>query len=382
MRKGAKLFIVYLVVFVGPFSSFAQNKRDCLAWDYVVGGAQQANQSYKFSKLAFLVNSPALAAKSLDSAIFYIEGAIRSIDTALVLASDSELMGKDYANIAKKYAVNSYKLLKACRQTADANVKYSYGKQATFYSANAVTDAYHASFYFKNCKTGGDEKEVKEEKKDTAAAMAKKQVTKLDVDQKLFALLDGQLQQKTEEDKKTLAKLNEELKTLKDPAKIARTKEEIKKLEKEEAELEAKDKNAKEKLSAINTQIDERDKNGSTDAKPDETIFSKSMKRPADEWDKDVVMDGELPMGLVYQIQIGYYKNLIVSEVFRGLTPIMGKTVPGGGVSYSIGMFEKLADAQQAKNYVRSIGLTDAFVIAAYNGKKVSIAEAAKLEKK
>src|ERR1700752_2825513 len=107
--------------------------------------------------------------------------------------------------------------------------------------------------------------------------IAKKQVTKLDVDQKLFALLDHQLQQKTEEDKKSIAKLNEELKTLKDPAKIVRTKEEIKKLEKEEAELEAKDKNAKEKLSTINTQIDERDKKGNAEVKPDETIFSKNM---------------------------------------------------------------------------------------------------------
>jgi hypothetical protein len=87
-------------------------------------------------------------------------------------------------------------------------------------------------------------------------------------------------------------------------------------------------------------------------------------------------------MGLIYQIQIGYYKNLIVSEVFRGLTPIMGKTMPNGGVTYAIGMFEKSADAQQAKTYVKSLGLTDAFIIVSYNGKRITLAEAARLEKK
>ena len=106
------------------------------------------------------------------------------------------------------------------------------------------------------------------------------------------------------------------------------------------------------------------------------------MKRPADEWDKEIQLDAELPMGLVYQVQIGYYKKLNVGEIFRGLTPIMGRTMPGGGISYSIGMFEKIADAQQAKAYVKSIGLADAFVVASYDRKKITLPEAAKLEKK
>jgi len=146
--------------------------------------------------------------------------------------------------------------------------------------------------------------------------------------------------------------------------------------------LELRDKDAKAKLDSINVQIDKRDKNKASDAKPEETVFSKSMKRPADQWDKDILLDTELPMGLVYQVQIGYYKTLNASEIFRGLTPIMGKTMPNGGISYSIGMFEKVADAKQARDYVKSIGLADAFVIASFDRKKITIAEAAKLEKK
>ena len=376
MRRFRSLFIACYFVCLIPLYSFSQKKDNCRSRELVIEGAQLADQSYSFSKQAYFAGNAYVATKNLDTAMLFIEQAILNIDSAIALALDSELMAKDYAAVAKNYAARSCKLLKRCQQEINNHIKTDLAKQATFLSANATIEAYHASFYFKNCK------QHKEVKKDTEVAPIPKQVTKLDIDQTLFALLDEHLHEKTEEDKKELIKLTTELKTVKDPAKAEKIKEEIKKIEHEEAQLEQKDKNAKVKLDSINAQIDKRDNNNATTTKPQETIFSKSMKRPADNWDKDVQIDVELPMGLIYQVQIGYYKNLIVSEVFRGLTPIMGKTMPNGGVTYAIGMFEKGADAQQAKAYVKSLGLTDAFVIASYNGKKVTLPEAAKLEKK
>jgi hypothetical protein len=376
MNKHVHFFIIYLTVLYAPFICFSQKEASCLARQYIIQGAQLANQSYTYSKLAFFVNSKNLAAKNIDSAIISIEQSINAIDSAIILASDSELMALDYSNIAKKFAKRSYKYLKAYSQTTNLDLKQDLAKQSTFYAGNATTDAYHASFYFKNCK-------MKEEKKETPVVNTQpKKPTKLDIDQTLFALLDEHLHEKVEEDKKEVLKLTSELKTVKDPVKSEKIKEEIKKIEKEETQLELKDKNARVKLDSLNAQIDKRDKNKSVEVKPEETVFSKSMKQPIDNWDDEIQLDAELPMGLVYQVQIGYYKKLNVGEIFRGLTPIMGKTMPGGGISYSIGMFEKIGDAEQAKNYVKSIGLADAFVIASYDRKKITLPEATKLEKK
>ena len=377
MKKQFYLYTTSFIVIFSYLNGYSQTKKECLSRQFIIEAAQLANQSYTFSKLSYFVNNKVLSEKNVDSAIIFIQQSIMAIDSAIILASDSDLMALDYANIAKKFATRSYKLLKAHNQITNLNQKQDLAKQATFYAANATTDAYHASFYFKDC-------DLKENKPAEVpkTPLVPKQPTKLDIDQNLFALLDENLHIKTEEDKKEVSKLTAELQTQKDPIKVEKIKAEIKKLEADEAQLELKDKNAKTKLDSINAQIDRRDKNKSTDVKPEETVFSKSMKRPADDWDKDVVLDAELPMGLVYQIQIGYYKNLNVSEVFRGLTPIMGKTMPGGGVSYSIGMFEKVADAQQAKNYVRGIGLTDAFIVVHNDRKKITLTEAAKLEKK
>src|ERR1700758_3965547 len=156
MKKQHSLFITCFIAFFTQFHAYSQTKKECLSRQLVIDGAQLANQSYTFSKLAFFVPNQNLAAKNIDSALIFIQQAISSIDSAIILATDSELMALDYANIAKRFAIRAYKLLKANQQATNPNQKRDFAKQATFFAANATTDAYHASFYFKNCKPAED----------------------------------------------------------------------------------------------------------------------------------------------------------------------------------------------------------------------------------
>jgi hypothetical protein len=50
-------------------------------------------------------------------------------------------------------------------------------------------------------------------------------------------------------------------------------------------------------------------------------------------------------------------------------------------VRYSVGAFPKFDYAKQAKMHVVNIGLKDAFIVAYFNGKRVNINEALKLER-
>jgi hypothetical protein len=194
----------------------------------------------------------------------------------------------------------------------------------------------------------------------------------------MFALLDKQLQEKEDHEKKLITQLEAEIKKEKDPAKAAKLKAELKKITTEENELEKKEKDAHEKLTQINTQLDERNKANAATAE-DGSVFSK-MTRPSDQWDKQILEDSDLPMKLIYLVQIGVYKNEVSPETFKGITPIFIRPMPDG-VSYSTGMFTKLSDASQAKKYLQSIGLHDAFVVPYHKQKKVSVTEATKLEK-
>lgn len=83
-----------------------------------------------------------------------------------------------------------------------------------------------------------------------------------------------------------------------------------------------------------------------------------------------------LPEGLVFKVQIGAFKKPIKQSAFRGLQPITGETTTRGFTRYTAGLFKELPKANAAKNKVHRIGYRDAFVVAFYNGKRISLKEA------
>lgn len=91
---------------------------------------------------------------------------------------------------------------------------------------------------------------------------------------------------------------------------------------------------------------------------------------------RNIVMDGPLPAGLVYKVQIGAFKYPISDELFSDMTPISGETLGNGMVRYMAGMFTQYANADGAKQQVRDRGYRDAFVVAYLDGKRISLSEA------
>src|ERR1700742_4953574 len=102
MKKQLYIFIISFIVFFAHLPAFSQSKNPCLSRELVIQGAQLANESYTFSKLSYFVSNKSLAEKNIDSAIIFIQQSITAIDSAIILAVDSELKAIDYSNIAKK----------------------------------------------------------------------------------------------------------------------------------------------------------------------------------------------------------------------------------------------------------------------------------------
>lgn len=89
-----------------------------------------------------------------------------------------------------------------------------------------------------------------------------------------------------------------------------------------------------------------------------------------------IQFDPFLPNGLVYKVQIGAFSKRIEPGVFRGFAPITAENAGNNLIRYTAGMFEGFSPADLAKNEIRKIGYPDAFVVAYYNGKRVSAADA------
>ena len=105
-------------------------------------------------------------------------------------------------------------------------------------------------------------------------------------------------------------------------------------------------------------------------------IFVLTPNKAAYNTNKPIPVAKKLPEGLVFKVQIGAFRNPIPQDHFKGFAPIMAENAGNGITRYTAGFFKSFNMANEAKNSIRSIGYSDAFVVAFYNGKRIGINEA------
>lgn len=94
---------------------------------------------------------------------------------------------------------------------------------------------------------------------------------------------------------------------------------------------------------------------------------------------KPIPINAKIEDGLVFRVQIGAFKIQLPNNAFRGLSPLNGETTANGYFRYTAGNFNKYEMANAVKNDLRGLGYSDAFIVAYYNGKRLSLAEAMEL---
>lgn len=83
--------------------------------------------------------------------------------------------------------------------------------------------------------------------------------------------------------------------------------------------------------------------------------------------------------GLFYTVQIGVYKSPVTAQDLKNLSPIYEEQAYGF-IRYTTGKYSDFKKADLEKNRIIQLGIPDAFVSAYYNGKRISVAEATKIE--
>lgn len=97
----------------------------------------------------------------------------------------------------------------------------------------------------------------------------------------------------------------------------------------------------------------------------------------------DVPRDIVQPTGVIYRLQLGAYSNPIDPSLFQGMYPIIAETLQGGKIrKYYAGAFRLKEQAERGKQITTKCGFPDAFIVAWYNGRKVTLARAVSVENK
>ena len=110
--------------------------------------------------------------------------------------------------------------------------------------------------------------------------------------------------------------------------------------------------------------------------------FFEVLAQPATDPRAKLIIDSEVPTGLIYRIQIAVFRNPVTPAFFKGLSPIYGFRITGTDKTiYYAGMFRKSTDAAKALVTVKNKGFKDSFVVALSSNKTVSADRAAMMEK-
>ena len=80
--------------------------------------------------------------------------------------------------------------------------------------------------------------------------------------------------------------------------------------------------------------------------------------------------------GVVYKVQIGAFKNKDLSKYFDNNKNFSGEVDADGTKKYTLGAFPTYWEADNFKKYLREMGVSDAWVVAYKDGKRVELKDA------
>jgi glutaredoxin-related protein len=80
--------------------------------------------------------------------------------------------------------------------------------------------------------------------------------------------------------------------------------------------------------------------------------------------------------GLYYSVQVGVYNRPITSEAQLGLSELIEVRTAKGQYRYASGKFSSLKEAKSRQQQAVGKGITDAFIVAYFDGKRIDLAQA------
>ena len=144
----------------------------------------------------------------------------------------------------------------------------------------------------------------------------------------------------------------------------------IEQLKEEEKKLKEKIATSSDKLLTIQSELSEE-----ILKIVDEAIFTTEKTGFYNE-QVPVPKNPEMPEGLVFRIQIGFFKKELPEEHFDGIFPLASEQIDNTYFRYIAGSFPTYEAAKRSLQKINDKGYSDAFIVAYFNGKKISISEA------
>lgn len=89
------------------------------------------------------------------------------------------------------------------------------------------------------------------------------------------------------------------------------------------------------------------------------------------------------PKGLVYRVQVGAFARPVPEDHFKEFSPVSGEKIENTNITrYMAGYFNNASSVVEARDKIKQIGYSDAFIVAYCDGKRITFGEARRLEER
>ena len=98
---------------------------------------------------------------------------------------------------------------------------------------------------------------------------------------------------------------------------------------------------------------------------------------------KSIPVGVTTPKGLVYRVQVGAFARPIPEDHFKEFTPVSGEKIENSNITrYMAGYFNNASTVVEARDKIKQIGYSDAFIVAYCDGKRITFGEARRMEER
>ncbi len=370
-----------LFVFLVGISGSLKAQDDIIERDYFPGAraknsaiaaARYAEEGYFYTKFTTYINAVDSSRIYADTALFFVKRALMLGDTALYYAPKTNYPAVDFLYSGVKKAVTGDSIIRAYYPMSEIESHHVFGREASVVLSNSVMNFYNASLLLRG------ESDAPESEGDRYEVLPYgDEVIRLEVDETAFQ----QASNAYEDEIGDLEKMNNQIQSRIEASTDQKTRYQYR--QKQDL-INIQLTQSTSRLEDLSSRIEEirqlLQKKHLDDVKnvdePEHLPYFETASTS-----KEVEMDKEVPDGLVYKIQLGYYPSNVDIDNFHGLFPISGETVRDNLARYYAGVFYSYRDAAVGNNYVRNHAIANAFIVSFYNGEKISVSSAVEIER-
>src|SRR5690554_800650 len=373
--------LVLLLLFVTTVTSALAQPQDVIERDYFPGAraknsaiaaARYAQEGYYYTKFTTHINALDSSRMFADTALFFVKRSLMLADTALLYAPVVNYPAIDFLNSGRGRAVESDKIIRNYYPMIDVKSHNVFGRDAALNLSNAVMDFYNASLLLHAEPGAGSEEEERYEVMPYAS-----EVTRLEIDETAFQMASNALEQEIEDLVKLSVSLQVKINAATDQKSRYALRQNLDKVDRLLAQNTSRLKDTSHRIQEIRQLLNKKHLDDVKHLEEPEHLsyFETSGKQ------KTIEMDKQVPDGLVYKIQLGYYPSDVDIENFHGLFPISGETVRKDLARYYAGLFYSFKEAAIGNDYIRTNVIANAFIVPFRNGEKISISTAVEIER-